>query len=65
MNAEVVEKNYVATNGIIHILNDVVHEIGNKTIIQRVMESTDLSMFYAGTGIVTGLRDKLNSKFLF
>ena len=60
MDVEIVERNHVATNGIIHVLAGVVNEIGNQTILQLVKENSDFSMFYRGTGIVKGLRDLLD-----
>jgi hypothetical protein len=49
MGSQVVQTNFVATNGIIHVIDKVVEDIQNKTMLQLVEESSDLSMLLNAT----------------
>ena len=46
MGATVVVTDYMATNGIIYLISQVVGNIQNKTILQLVQDATDLSLFF-------------------
>ncbi|OWA50424.1 putative Periostin [Hypsibius exemplaris] len=60
-NSRIIQSNFRATNGFIHVIKDVVLDIEDRTILDWVAENKNLSLFFNGTTIVPSVQALLNN----